>query len=767
MARDYQTAGAHALGSGKFSIRLDGCSPKPLAAYLKALGIFRLVAEQEDALARGWWETDVFHLESGLDREGLIAFLLEEYKPTPILAPWNGKSGFYPKDNRKAIESIRDGTTQRLSTLRETIRALERFVGAKGLTTRPNPGDEKRGFLTELRSTATDEFLVWLDAAIALSPQDLMYPPLLGTGGNDGRLDFTSNFMSNLVTLIDPESGASRNEARSFLVHALFADPVTGLKDSAIGQFSPGSAGGPNAESGFEGKGMVNPWDFVLMLEGSVLLACSTARRLESRGRGVMAFPFTVRSTGSGSGSAAIADEGPARAETWMPLWSRPTGISELKYLLAEGRIVLGDRLPRDGLDAARAMTRLGVDRGIESFERFGYLQRSGLAYLATPLGRVPVLRNPDADLIDQLERHGWLNRFRRMARDSAPARLTRLVGRLESALFDSTGDASPRHLQRCLVALGECQRYMSISPAARQVCGVPVPVLSREWRTRADDGSPEYAIAVGLAGLHGLRPGPGDDKPRGGRVLSTAEYIAPVEAGGGRRRRWTDNHTNRVVWASGALDQNLARMMSRRLLDQREMKLDDLPLHGDAHLPVGLVAEWLDRPDWNRRIAKLIPGLSLVEGTRPWAMPSPARRVAPPAAFCLLKPFFVPASELEEAMPRGHPGSEPTRLPSPSEIVRMLRTDQPRRAFHWARVQLRSRGLMAPNISPAWGAGRSSRLLAGLMVPIRRADLRSLLISFFAPEVDESGTDEGPEFDHSTDRDAGEPASITLTMDD
>ena len=35
---------------------LYGCSPQPLALYLKAIGILCLVAEQVDPDARGWWQ---------------------------------------------------------------------------------------------------------------------------------------------------------------------------------------------------------------------------------------------------------------------------------------------------------------------------------------------------------------------------------------------------------------------------------------------------------------------------------------------------------------------------------------------------------------------------------------------------------------------------------------------------------------------------------------------------------------------------------------
>ena len=77
---------------------LDGCAPTPLAHYLKALGVLRLVAEQADATARGWWEGERYMLATTRGAEQLEDFFLHEYQPTPLVAPWNGGSGFYPKD---------------------------------------------------------------------------------------------------------------------------------------------------------------------------------------------------------------------------------------------------------------------------------------------------------------------------------------------------------------------------------------------------------------------------------------------------------------------------------------------------------------------------------------------------------------------------------------------------------------------------------------------------------------------------------------------
>lgn len=74
----------------RYDVELKGCTPEPLMAYLKALGILRLVSEQKDSGARGWWKNDVFWLRSTLDQDALVKFFLEEYAPTPIVVPWSG-----------------------------------------------------------------------------------------------------------------------------------------------------------------------------------------------------------------------------------------------------------------------------------------------------------------------------------------------------------------------------------------------------------------------------------------------------------------------------------------------------------------------------------------------------------------------------------------------------------------------------------------------------------------------------------------------------
>lgn len=88
---------------------LEGCAPVPLAGYLKALGIFRLVAEQKDADVRGFWRNERFVLKTRLSKDELVGFFVEEYQPSPIISPWNGRAGFLEGVDDENQESTRGG----------------------------------------------------------------------------------------------------------------------------------------------------------------------------------------------------------------------------------------------------------------------------------------------------------------------------------------------------------------------------------------------------------------------------------------------------------------------------------------------------------------------------------------------------------------------------------------------------------------------------------------------------------------------------------
>ena len=349
---------------------LDGCTPEPLMGYLKALGVLRLVSEQMDSEARGCWRDGVFELETRLDREGLTRFFLEQYSPTPLLAPWNGGSGFYIKldldrfldtagkeiefKGREAVEAINavetsdsDRLARYRGQIRETKRALAALAEkvdfaaalAEPLHQWPQAGtkaaqkkvkDEatkvlntmllfrsgeatfsiekaaKDEFVSDLRGKVlTDDGLLWLDAALAMrtgQKKNRVEAPTLGSGGNIGNSDFSARFAQLLPEVVSLRADAPipANSA-PWLGAALFGSPARGMQKISVDQFDPGKAGGANGTQGMEASPTLNPWDYVLMLEGSLALAGNTSRRLGA-GRSAASFPFVVESTSAGHG---------------------------------------------------------------------------------------------------------------------------------------------------------------------------------------------------------------------------------------------------------------------------------------------------------------------------------------------------------------------------------------------------------------------------------------------------------------------------------
>lgn len=701
-------------------VMLTGCAPTPLASYLKAIGIFRLVAEQADADARGCWRASGFELKSSLDLPGLERFFLEVYRPTPIIAPWNGASGFYPKDNKSGIEPLSASAAKRFSDSREAILLTREVLAREGIAERPG-GDGKYALLQILRNELPDSALAWFDATVLLTDTNPRYPPLLGTGGNDGHLDFTNNFMQRLVDLFDPADGAAKDGAGLLLHQALTGDATPNLPSAAIGQFSPSAAGGPNGATGFKGGSVVNPWDFVLMLEGAVLFAAAATRRLESSDTAALSYPFTVRSTGSGSGMTDLADESSARAEIWMPIWSRPASFRELRALFSDGRITLGGRIARDGLDVVRAIAQYGSERGIEAFQRYEFLMRSGRAYLATPLSRVRVRRNTRVDLLDQLDTHHWLSHLRRIARsDEATARLKTAIRRLEDAMFEVAESGDAPALQRTLTALGEICAYLRTSRKTRDASLYP-PTLRREWGGDAvSDGSAEFRIARALAGIHALDPSRGDKT-----VMRMLEHFIPPASDDGRNWAAGDDHD--VVWSSGSLESNLASVAQRRLLMSEMLGLADKPFISRTSASLPDIAAILGRRVDMDRVARLLAGLVLITPKARHRRAGPQEEPAAiPGAYFVLKPLFCTNQELIDSkiLPKGG------QLPLTPSVVLHLAQHRPDRALDEAYRRCRIAGLAAlPRVSAAGLDG--PLLLTALLVPLDMSQLKRVYESF------------------------------------
>ena len=297
----------------------------------------------------------------------------------------------------------------RLRLFGVAIGGVRKVLADLNLAEKADTPEDKRRLMMQCRATLPDELLPWLDATYMLLDTETKYPPLLGTGGNEGSGSYMSGFAQQVVSVI-----VHRNWDHA-LRPALFGLPECQLASSQTpGHFSPEAAGGPNASSACEGSVVTNPWDYLLLLEGTLLFAAACVKRMEQRDGGTLGYPFCARPAGVGYGSAAASDEGNTRAEMWLPLWSRPCTASELSALFCEGRAQVGSRTARNGIDFARALAALGTDRGIAEFQRYAFQQRNGLSYFAVPLGRFKVQPQPQVNLLETIDE--WLDSFRRAA---------------------------------------------------------------------------------------------------------------------------------------------------------------------------------------------------------------------------------------------------------------------------------------------------------------------------------------------------------------
>jgi CRISPR-associated protein Csx17 len=739
-------------------ISLPGCTPEPLRNYLKALGVFRLVGEQKDPSVRGYWGRDGFRLLTCLSSQELEQFFLEEYRPTPIVAPWNGGSGFY-KSGQEILEAIARSTTPRLVLYRQTIERIRQHCNLP-----PNkPKDsEKLRLLQRCRAELPDEVVPWLDVCFVLTEDEPEYFPLLGTGGNDGRLDFTNNFMQRLAEVL-PLQERDRPPALSaeWLHLALFAKGWVQLVKAAIGQFDPGGAGGANAVQGkFEAESFVNPWDFVLMIEGTLLLAGAVARRLGVQSGRRAAFPFTVEAVAVGYASAVFEEAfEAARAELWLPLWDRSAGLLEVRQLFAEGRAQLGRRQARNAVEFALAACLLGVNRGIRSFVRYGFLKRFGKNYLAAPLGYLAVTPRPAARLLDDPALTTWLERFRSVCRGTskkkAPARYVVALQEIDRAIFDFTnrseqGNDAP-HLLRVLRALGRAERALASGLGFCKENNLPpLQGLNPQWRKQADDGSAEFRLAASLAGLRspGLFP-------------SLRVFLENVEIQ--QRVRWSDQaESPRVVWSQRALAENLAAIFRRRMIEAVQRDRLEAPLLSPRPARLGDVIAFLTGQTDDDKLADLIWGLAALDGSDWSGLPPEADPQHEgdgaadhylPVEYSLLRLLAEPALLEAEAgrwrYRRPNPDEQPTiRLEPQLFFLNGAAGSEAVWERVWrAALRLRAAGLTVVGYRNRYQAGKPlgititvspRRLLAALLFPLPEPVLEHLANTVLHPPAEE-----------------------------
>lgn len=701
-------------------VKLAGCRPQPLAHYLKALGVFRLVAEQRDPRARAFFVDDVFHLASSLDEPALLSFLCDEFAPTPMVSPWNGGSGFYPKDNATALDAIVGSITPRFAGFRDAIASARALVGGRG----ERPADEaKDAMLASCVRGWSEPALGWVSAAVSLGRDgEAKFPALLGTGGNDGRLDFTNNLMQRLIELIDPATGLGRDGARSLARAALFGTVERGLVSAAIGQFHPGGAGGANGTAGFDAGSLFNPWDYVLALEGAILLRVAALRRLDGGGLSLAGAPFALHGVPGGYASATDADD-EGRGEQWMPLWSAPATLPEVRGLFAEGRLVAGASRPRGALDAARAIAQLGVARGVVAFERYGFMVRNGLSNLAVPMRRVTARVGPNMDvrLLDEID--PWLASLRQAADSKhAPPSFARSLRAIQAVLFDLCvrPETDPRDWGRLLEELGAAEDLAARSgrfAAAQRLR--PLPALSERWAKACDDGTREHRLACVLATAHGPRDL--DREPLGPLRVHVLPLVAPrFEVFAASEDSLRDDP--RVVWTGADLVDDVCRVVLRRALESQRAGYDGLALVAGAPARLDDLTAFVNGDVDDRRIARLARGMMSVR--RP---PASATSGAALPLFALFRVANCDASAASRAALE-----RPARCDL--QTLRLLDAGRLEAAGRMAITRLGAMGFRSKLRHASGDPRLARRLLASLAFPLDGPSLSAALSAVTKP---------------------------------
>jgi CRISPR-associated protein Csx17 len=655
-------------------IALGGCTATPFAGYLKALSVLRLVSEQADPAATGRWEKDTFFLDSALDSEALLTFFITQYKPTPILAPWNAGSGFYEKDRKVGIDAIAGSFDPRFAAYKNAIAIIRNLAEVtRGRAEKSDEDNRRAAILRACRNLLPDQAVEWVDATVGISATgERAFAPVLGTGGNEGRLDYTNNFMERLSTLLI--SPVKKTPVRALLSNALFATPASGFEDGAAGQFDPGKAGGPNQGQGIEQKSPVNPWDLVLTLEGAVAWASGLYRRQGVGFRSFLCSPFTVNGSAVGYGSSSDKDD--SRAEIWAPLWPNRTCYSEIKVLLREGRADVSGRPAKTGMQFAEAVSSLGVDRGIDRFVRYSLLKRRGDSYVALPAGIFPTGYRSSSDRVRQIE--AVLKSL------EVPDPYVSLKRSVESAMFEALLHDNSDRIRSLMAALGRLlQRLVTIA-------GTSFPRASLDanvWLAACGANQcVEVRIAAALASIV---------ERDGKEIISIRDNLIAA--------------SRTFAWTGRTFVDRLVSVLDRRLQNATAKEAKYNPCGGSCRIHPGDITLFIEGSTDDSLIEDLFFGFSVLSWKDVENLVGETVDSLP--LYQLLKLNFMPGTILISG--------EQRQVRADSRIVPLLRSGSVADAAAIANLRLRVAGLSPLDI-PFFGGFDEMRLAASLLIPVR-----------------------------------------------
>jgi len=743
-------------------IALDGCNYSTFAGYLKALGVFKVVSEQLDSNARMYWEglTPYLCFNEKRSTDAIIDFFFNQYLPTPVVIPWSG-SDFFEVDRRgdpgpfkkppskgKIIEAFLASNSHRFVEYRFSLEKCLDMIEELGLSKKEIAGssstckEKKAQFMGLLRSWLPDKMVNFIDVAAIIEEDRIFTNTILGSGGgNDGNLHFGSNYMQCLWLCL-PDFSEQRDLKGSYKdfdstascrasLFSEYSGKNMAIRGDSIGLFSSGYVGGPNAYEGFEADALRNPWDLIFILEGLTLFKGALCSRVGSKlGRRGAAFPFTSRV--SYDNRSTIVSKETGQKEIWLPVWNARTSLKPLEMIFSEGRAELAGRQALDGVDFLRSIASLGVDRGIDSFQRYGIVKgRVGgdNYHTAINLGSVRTYRKPveNIDLFNDIDR--WLRELHRAcSQDNAAKGYGVHLRSIESAISSYCRQGDKRRLQEVLLCLGRAEQGISGAGVKEHVRPLS---LSPMWVRACDDGSAEYRLACSIGSIVDAGIGPI-------RVqMEPIEWVrerSPVN--------WSKNNSF-VVWGRGELSDNLTAVLKRRLLEGSRKKSEFLPLHGRVSVGLADVYPFIKGNVDDKKINDLVWALSTVK----WHLykykrhaPEWAWRRVPemPRLYSLLKLLYLPQSltySFDKSRWEYAKDESGTRVPNVPDVLTLLKAGRIQEVNRKAVQRLTSSGLrpVGAGLGEVFHTGSldSKRLAASLLIPVWEIDTLAKSVLF------------------------------------
>ena len=683
------------------SITLE-CTSTLLSDYFKALGIFRIIAEQSDSNITAYWRYDKFVLETDMSEDEILEFILKQYKPTPIITPWSYNKYLKTKASIKEIKDDRfESYHTVIQKIDEIIEIFCKILNLNEMKKEAIKTKTKPLFLQICRNNFPDKALSWLDVNVVLDGMDAKFAPITASGGNDGNFDMAENFVNYLIEMLDHSE-----ESKNLLRQSLFGGSIELNKtESMIGHNPDGNSSATSGQS-FESKPISNKWDYILMLEGIISFAGNLSRR-QSHGKGKAVFPFTTDGSHVGYATASD-DERKIRGEIWLPIWNNPATYREITYVFSEGRVQLDGKQAGTGTEFARAVVSLGVERGISAFQRFSIVQRKGDAYYYINAGKVRTANESNVYLLSELD--NWYNPIYQFSQSKkSSASIKRHVRNFENEVMEFCKYGKKEHLLKIMILVGKIERQALLSKELN-----PLQELSAQWIEKSYDNTVEFRLAASIASIK-------SDNSVGGirENLEDIQYKKRVEH--------KKDSTTSVVWKEDdGLLKNMNRVLQRRGIDGKIKSLDTIPIKGIIPARMDDIVKFLRGEVDMRKINDLVLPLSMVsinqETKYPWKhMKSDIYDMPIPEAYMIMKLIFPPDKD--------------EKIPYDTSILNMLYAERFDDAYAKAAYILHSHMLSPLKYSKINGMSKTlisdvikKHIMASLLFPISKYDRHTML---------------------------------------